>query len=50
MSERATACVMVFVGLGFALGQLGWLDSGSELLYGLTELTLLVLVLSRKYA
>ena len=35
---------MVFVGLGFALGQLGWLDSGSELLYGLTELTL-VLVL-----
>ena len=35
---------MAFVGLGFALGQLGWLDSGSGLLDGLTELTL-VLVL-----
>ena len=44
MERGVVSPPMVFVGLGFALGQLGWLDSGSELLYGLTELTL-VLVL-----
>ena len=35
---------MVFLALGIALGKLGWLESGSGLLDGLTELTL-VLVL-----
>ena len=35
---------MVFVGLGCALGQLGWLGSGSGLLDGLTELTLILVL------
>ena len=49
MERGVVSPPMVFVGLEFALGQLGWLDSGSELLYGLTERTLVfVLFTDRK--
>ena len=44
MERGVVSPPMVFLGLGIALGELGWLDSGAGLLDGLTELTL-VLVL-----
>ena len=44
MERGVVSPPMVFVALGFALGQFGWLASGSGLLDGLTVLTL-VLVL-----
>ena len=44
MERGVVSPPMVFLGLGIALGKLGWLDSGAGLLDGLTELTL-VLVL-----
>ncbi len=44
MERGVVSPPMVFLGLGFALGRLGWLDAGSGLVDGLTELTL-VLVL-----
>ena len=44
MERGVVSPPMAFLGLGIVLGQLGWLDSGSGLLDGLAELTL-VLVL-----
>ena len=44
MERGVVSPPMVFLGLGIVLGHLGWLDAGSGLLDGLTELTL-VLVL-----
>ena len=44
MERGVVSPPMVFVGLGCALRQLGWLGSGSGLLDGLTELTLILVL------
>ena len=44
MERGVVSPPMVFVGLGIGLGQLGWLDSGRDLLSALAELTLVVVL------
>ena len=44
MERGVVSPPMVFVGLGCALGQLGWLGPGTGLLDGLTELTLILVL------
>ena len=44
MERGVVSPPMVFVGLGIGLGQLGWLDSGRDMLSALAELTLVVVL------